>query len=195
MTTPRALRIGHERIGPETTGRALDRAYVLRLYIAGLTARSTLAVERIRAICERHLVGRYDLTVVDLYLCPDEARAAQIVVAPTLVKQTPGADAAIHRRHDRRKANSSGLEHRLLNHFSPPKAHYMTALDINAELHEENGRLRNRLEEAEAASRPFATAWSMRSCLHNLRERLHAGRRRPSRTGCWSKRWSRESPC
>jgi circadian clock protein KaiB len=63
--------------------------YVLRLYIAGLTARSTLAVERIRAICERYLAGRYELTVVDLYLQPEEARRAQVVVVPTLIKQTP----------------------------------------------------------------------------------------------------------
>lgn len=63
--------------------------YVLRLYIAGLTARSTLAVERIRAICERYLTGRYELTVVDLYLHPEEARLAQVVVVPTLVKQDP----------------------------------------------------------------------------------------------------------
>lgn len=63
--------------------------YVLRLYIAGLTPRSTLAVERIRTICERYLAGRYELTIIDLYLQPEEARRAQIVVAPTLVKQCP----------------------------------------------------------------------------------------------------------
>lgn len=63
--------------------------YVLRLYIAGLSPRSTLAVERIRGICERYLTGRYELTVVDLYLHPEEARRAQVVVVPTLVKQDP----------------------------------------------------------------------------------------------------------
>lgn len=63
--------------------------YVLCLYIAGLTPRSTLAVERIRAICERYLSGRYELTIIDLYLQPEMARQAQVVVAPTLVKQTP----------------------------------------------------------------------------------------------------------
>ena len=63
--------------------------YVLCLYIAGLTPRSTLAVDRIRAICERYLVGRYELTIIDLYLQPEMARQAQIVVAPTLVKLTP----------------------------------------------------------------------------------------------------------
>jgi circadian clock protein KaiB len=63
--------------------------YVLCLYIAGLTPRSTLAVERIRAICDRYLAGCYQLTVIDLYLQPELARQAQVVVAPTLVKQMP----------------------------------------------------------------------------------------------------------
>src|SRR5204862_8172217 len=58
-----------EPIGERLVNDSEER-YVLRLYIAGLTARSTLAVERIRAICERYLFGRYELTVVDLYLQP-----------------------------------------------------------------------------------------------------------------------------
>ncbi len=66
-----------------------NECYVLRLFIAGLTPRSTLAVERIRSICDRYLAGRYELTVVDLYLQPEAARQSQIVVAPTLVKQLP----------------------------------------------------------------------------------------------------------
>ena len=81
----------------QTTAIALAHAlsdrstetYVLRLYIAGLTPRSTLAVERIRSICNRFLEGRYELTVIDLFLQPELARQAQVVVAPTLVKQSP----------------------------------------------------------------------------------------------------------
>ena len=66
-----------------------EERYVLCLYVAGLTARSTLAVERVRAICDRYLAGRYELTVIDLYLDPEAARKARIVVAPTLVKHIP----------------------------------------------------------------------------------------------------------
>jgi circadian clock protein KaiB len=64
--------------------------YILCLYIAGLSPRSTLAIERIRAICNRYLPGRHELTIVDLYLQPELAREAQIVVAPTLIKHCPG---------------------------------------------------------------------------------------------------------
>ena len=63
--------------------------YVFCLYIAGLTPRSTLAVERTRSLCDRYLAGRYELTVIDLYLHPEAARTADIVVVPTLVKQDP----------------------------------------------------------------------------------------------------------
>src|SRR5580693_6243429 len=73
----------------ERVASRLNEYYVLCLYVAGLTPRSTLAIERIRAICERYLSGRYELTVIDLYLQPEMARQAQIVVAPTLVKQAP----------------------------------------------------------------------------------------------------------
>ena len=72
----------------QTSGRSSDY-YVLCLYIAGMTLRSTLAVDRVRALCDRYLAGNYELTVVDLYRHPEMARQAQIIVAPTLVKVSP----------------------------------------------------------------------------------------------------------
>lgn len=66
-----------------------DGRYVLRLYLTGSTRRSVGAVETIKALCERYLAGRYELEVVDLYQQPDRAQAAQIIAAPTLVKELP----------------------------------------------------------------------------------------------------------
>ena len=66
--------------------------YVLRLYVSGMTARSTQAVSTISAICEELLSGRYDLEVINLYDHPDVAREGQIVAAPTLVKQEPAPE-------------------------------------------------------------------------------------------------------
>ena len=63
--------------------------YVLRLYVTGMTPRSTRAVENVRAICEEHLRGRYDLEVIDIYQQPALAMREQIVAAPTLVKKLP----------------------------------------------------------------------------------------------------------
>lgn len=43
----------------------------------------------IRRLCEEYLPGRYDLEVIDIYQQPDHAVLAQIIAAPTLVKQLP----------------------------------------------------------------------------------------------------------
>jgi circadian clock protein KaiB len=67
---------------------AVDR-YVLRLFVSGMTPRSTRAVQNVRAICEEHLHGRYDLEVIDIYQQPTLARGEQIIAAPTLVKKSP----------------------------------------------------------------------------------------------------------
>ena len=63
--------------------------YVLRLYVTGMTPRSTRAVENVRAICEQHLQGRYDLEVIDIYQQPTLAKGEQIIAAPTLIKKLP----------------------------------------------------------------------------------------------------------
>src|SRR5262245_42713286 len=66
-----------------------DQLYVLRLYVTGMTPRSTRALAMIRAICEEHLRGRYDLEVIDIYQQPALTRDEQIVAVPTLVKKLP----------------------------------------------------------------------------------------------------------
>jgi len=86
---PRSKRQTTTEAFEERAANHPQERYVLFLYVAGLTPRSTLAVERIRAICDRYLRGRYELTIIDLYLQPEMARQAKIVVAPTLVKQIP----------------------------------------------------------------------------------------------------------
>ena len=63
--------------------------YSLRLYVAGSTARSMLAVKNIRSICERHLAGLYDLEVIDIYQQPQLARDEQILAIPTLIRKLP----------------------------------------------------------------------------------------------------------
>ena len=66
-----------------------DRDYVLRLYVAGMTPKSTLAITNIKKICEDHLAGRYSLEVIDLYKRPALADGEQIIAAPTLLKKLP----------------------------------------------------------------------------------------------------------
>ena len=63
--------------------------YVLRLYVAGLTPRSVVAVASVKKTCEEHLEGRYELEVVNLYDQPTLAKGEQIIAAPTLIKKLP----------------------------------------------------------------------------------------------------------
>lgn len=63
--------------------------YVLRLYITGMTPRSTAAIERVKAICEEYMLDRYELEVIDIYQHPTLAKGDQIVATPTLVKRLP----------------------------------------------------------------------------------------------------------
>lgn len=77
---------------PETsppTASSEKEDYVLRLYVSGQTPLSVVAIKNLKAICETHLQGRYDLQVIDIYQQPELASSAQIVAVPTVIKQLP----------------------------------------------------------------------------------------------------------
>ena len=76
-------------IGRDDAVRRPHQVYVLRLFVAGMTVRSTRAVANIRAICEEHFPGAYELEVVNLYEQPSLASGEQIIAAPTCVKELP----------------------------------------------------------------------------------------------------------
>ena len=63
--------------------------YVLRLFVTGMTTRSSRAVNNLRSICDEYLEGRYDLEVIDIYQQPALTKGEQIVAAPTLIKRFP----------------------------------------------------------------------------------------------------------
>lgn len=63
--------------------------YVLRLYISGATEHSRSAVENVKAVAEKHLKGRYRLSVTDIYQDTARARREQVVAVPMLVRQRP----------------------------------------------------------------------------------------------------------
>ncbi len=63
--------------------------YVLRLYVTGMTPRSTRAIQNIKKFCEEHLKGSYDLEVIDVYQQPTLADGDQIIATPTLIKKLP----------------------------------------------------------------------------------------------------------
>ena len=68
---------------------APSNKWILRLYVAGTTARSMSAISNIKKICEEKLDGRYVLEVIDLYQQPLLAAGHQIIAIPTLIKELP----------------------------------------------------------------------------------------------------------
>ena len=63
--------------------------YILRLFVAGATARSHQAVMRVRELCARELEDNCTLEVIDIYQQPALARTHQIVATPTLIIELP----------------------------------------------------------------------------------------------------------
>lgn len=72
-----------------TTAPRNGKTVVLKLYIAGTTARSVRAIKNAKSICEEHLAGTYDLEVIDIRKQPTLAKDDQILAVPTLIKRLP----------------------------------------------------------------------------------------------------------
>ena len=66
-----------------------DEYFILRLYVAGQTAKAIAAFTNLKTICEEQLKGRYEIEVIDLLENPKLAREDQIVALPTLVRKLP----------------------------------------------------------------------------------------------------------
>ena len=61
----------------------------LRLYIAGQTPKSVLALKNITKYCREHLAGQYTIEIIDLLVNPALAEGDQIFAIPTLVRKFP----------------------------------------------------------------------------------------------------------
>lgn len=79
-----STRAFEKALGKLSSGKCL-----LRLYVAGATARSARAIQRARQLCEAEFEGNCELEVIDIYQQPALARDGQILVTPTLVRELP----------------------------------------------------------------------------------------------------------
>jgi circadian clock protein KaiB len=73
----------------QETAEPADAKYVLRLYISGMTARSTQAITNLATICHEYLKSRYELEIVDIYKHPEAALSDHVIATPTLVRKLP----------------------------------------------------------------------------------------------------------
>jgi circadian clock protein KaiB len=82
---PKELEVDFE----EEVKRTRKDKYVLRLYVAGMTTKSKLAIQTLKKICDEHLKDRHDLQVIDIFQNPVLGKGEQIVATPTLLKKLP----------------------------------------------------------------------------------------------------------
>ncbi|HTB52393.1 MAG TPA: circadian clock KaiB family protein [Ferruginibacter sp.] len=68
---------------------AKEEKWELRLYVAGQTPKSVLALKNITEYCNKYLKGKYSIEVIDLLKKPQLAEGDQIFAIPTLVRKVP----------------------------------------------------------------------------------------------------------
>ncbi|MDB5124635.1 MAG: kaiB 2 [Mucilaginibacter sp.] len=66
--------------------------YKLRLYVTGASPNSSRAISNLRDICEKHLKGKYELEIIDVYQQPLMAESEQIIALPLLIKKFPSPE-------------------------------------------------------------------------------------------------------
>lgn len=66
-----------------------EERWELRLYIAGQTPKSILALSNITRYCKEHLADNYSIEIIDLLENPQLAEGDQIFAIPTLVRKFP----------------------------------------------------------------------------------------------------------
>jgi circadian clock protein KaiB len=97
--------------------KSKDQYYVLQLFVAGTTPNSLRAIQNVRHICEEQLPGRHELEVIDIYQHAGHLPAGQVVVAPTLMRQSPLPVRRLIGDLTNRNRVLEGLE--ILSHPSP----------------------------------------------------------------------------
>jgi circadian clock protein KaiB len=66
-----------------------DERRELTLFVSGASDLSARAIADARALCDVHLAGRYQLSVVDVHEDPAAVVSHGVLAAPTLVRSWP----------------------------------------------------------------------------------------------------------
>jgi len=74
--------------GEKSKGR-VQKEWELKIYVAGETEKSRVAIENLWRVCEEHLKGEYHIEIVDLVKNPQLAAEDQIFAVPTVIRKLP----------------------------------------------------------------------------------------------------------
>ncbi len=75
--------------GGHTTRGQSKNKQLLRLYIAGQTPKSLIALRNLKKLCDDYKIVDYEIEVIDLLKKPQLAQQDQILAIPTLVRNLP----------------------------------------------------------------------------------------------------------
>ena len=63
--------------------------YDLLLFVTGMSVGSTKAIANIKEICDKYLIVRYKLEIIDIHKFPESMFENDIIASPTLIKRAP----------------------------------------------------------------------------------------------------------
>jgi circadian clock protein KaiB len=63
--------------------------FKFKLFISGMSVKSSRAIENIKAIGDAQLKGNYELEIIDLAKSKEKAIEYQLIAIPTLIKYQP----------------------------------------------------------------------------------------------------------
>lgn len=86
MTKKAKVKPESRRVKAKAAGK--DK-YILHLFVTGILPHSVSAIKNIKAICERNIEGRYELSIIDIYQQPALALAEEIIAIPVLIRKFP----------------------------------------------------------------------------------------------------------
>lgn len=86
MTSPHD---GTLRRFEEELASGRETCYELTLFVSGASDLAVRAITNARRLCDEHLEGRHQLSVVDVHEDPEALMSSGILAAPTLVRSRP----------------------------------------------------------------------------------------------------------
>jgi circadian clock protein KaiB len=66
-----------------------SKPYYFQLFVAGNTAISIRAIQNSHQIFDKHLEGKYEIELIDIYQHPEKTLEANIISTPALIKKKP----------------------------------------------------------------------------------------------------------
>ena len=63
--------------------------FLFRLFVAGPSSRTSVALENLKSLCESELAGRYEIEVIDVLEQPELAEEEKILATPTVIRKLP----------------------------------------------------------------------------------------------------------